>query len=127
MLRQSTTSKGPAAASQADAIDGVGWSKAVGSNKRRFTRELAKVGATGGGTDPTGAFVFAFQSLDPRPDLVIFLTDGMVPPTVVSQLRTLNSASRPARIDTFAIGAESNETILREIAADHDGRFKKIE
>ena len=115
------------AANQADAIDGAGWSKASSRNKKAFTAELAKVGATGGGTDPTGAFDYAFHSLDPRPDLVIFLTDGMVPPTVVPQLQTLNAARKPARIDTFAIGAGGNEAILRQIASEHRGKFKKIE
>ncbi len=112
---------------QADVIDGSGWGKANRAGKEKFLRAVGGVGATGSGTDPIAAFEYAFQSLSPRPDLVVFLTDGLIQPGIPELLLRLNDGNPPSMINTMAVGAGCNDGLLREIASAHRGKFRRID
>ena len=112
---------------QANAIDGAGWAKANRAGKEKFLRAVGSVGATGGGTDPIAAFEYAFDSLSPRPDLVIFLTDGLIQPGIPELLLRLNDGKPPSMINTMAVGEGCNDELLREIANQHHGKYRRID
>lgn len=112
---------------QADAIDGSGWGKANRAGKEKFLRAVVGVGATGSGTDPIAAFEYAFNSLSPRPDLVVFLTDGLIQPGIPELLQRLNDGIPPSMINTMAVGEGCNDVLLREIASAHRGKYRRID
>lgn len=78
-----------------------------------------------GGTDPTPAFAFAFQ-LDPRPDLIFFMTDGQFGSHVVQDVARRNSAGRRAVIHTISFVDRSAEKMLREIAEMSGGTYRHV-
>jgi hypothetical protein len=53
-----------------------------------------------GGTEPFPAFVKAFQ-LDPKPDVIFFMTDGLIPRTVPDQVALLNRTQPPVVINSI--------------------------
>ena len=53
-----------------------------------------------GGTEPTPAFEQAFQ-LDPKPDVIFFMTDGEIPWNVPDAVATLNGRGRRVPIHTI--------------------------
>ncbi|MDC0991978.1 VWA domain-containing protein, partial [bacterium] len=112
---------------QADTIDGVGWAKANRAGKSKCIDAIDGVGANGGGTDPESAVRYAFRSLSPRPDLIVFLTDGLISPAIPALLDQLNDGDPMTKINTIAIGDGCNEPFLRGIAQSHGGRFRRVD
>lgn len=76
----------------------------------------------GGGTDPRTAFKMALAL---RPDVIFFLTDGIIPP-VTRMVAKENNKSR-TRIHTIAFGTNDRDGILQGIAADNQGRFRSVD
>jgi hypothetical protein len=53
-----------------------------------------------GGTRPTPAFELAFH-LDPKPDAIFFMTDGVIPPNVPDAVAALNARGRLLPVHTI--------------------------
>ncbi|MGF1580799.1 MAG: hypothetical protein ACFCD0_15665 [Gemmataceae bacterium] len=53
-------------------------------------------------TRPYGAFKAAF-ALEPRPDVIFFMTDGLIPPDTASKVAKLNDGQRKVRIYTIQL------------------------
>ncbi len=72
-----------------------GWLKGTRENVARVSPWIKTRGA-GGGTEPQMAFVRALQ-LDPRPDVIFFMTDGLIPSNVPVVVAALNTG-KPATV-----------------------------
>jgi len=78
------------------------------------------------GTNPTTALDFAFKR-SPRPDQLFLMTDGIMAGDARQQLLQLNGQSKAkTSIDTFAVGADADATLLEAIARDHQGSMHPI-
>jgi hypothetical protein len=78
---------------------------------------------TGGGTNPQGAFEFAFKTLDPLPDCIYYMTDGITQVDVAAQLRSLNGGPNKTTVHAIAFGNGSLEVVMRQIAAENGGTY----
>lgn len=76
----------------------------------------------GGGTDPRMAFKMALAL---RPDVIFFLTDGIIPPVTRMVAKTSNQSR--TRVHTIAFGTKDRDGILKGIASDNQGRFRFVE
>jgi hypothetical protein len=75
----------------------------------------------GGGTEPLPAFELAFR-LKPKPDVIFFLTDGIIPTTVPAAVAKLNAKARTP-INTILFGGELATTDARvEMVPVRQGR-----
>ena len=92
------------------------------ADKNRTIQLIAQQG-TGGGTDPTEAFRFAFANLNPTPDCIFFMTDGQIPPQTAQLLSTLNTGTHPTVIHSIAFGEVQAETLMKEIAQKNGGTY----
>ncbi|MDP7029756.1 MAG: VWA domain-containing protein [Phycisphaerales bacterium] len=103
------------------------WARAAASSVRRVGARLAAVGADGG-TDPSEAFEWAFRNLDPRPDVIFFMTDGKLndSASVASRLLQLNAGRPRTRIHAIGLGAEVDEAFLDQISSDHGGQLRLV-
>jgi hypothetical protein len=81
----------------------------------------------GGGTDPTDAFIFAFQTLSPIPDCVYFMTDGQIPSETPKLLRSLNVGKNRTIIHTINFGEPASEGIMKQIAQEHSGTYTFVQ
>ena len=72
-----------------------GWLRGTREDVAKVTPWI-KTRVAGGGTIPQMAFFRAFQ-LDPRPDVIFFMTDGLIPSNVPAGVAALNTA-RPATV-----------------------------
>jgi len=72
-----------------------GWLKGTRENVARVTPWIKTRGA-GGGTEPQLAFFRALQ-LEPRPDVIFFMTDGLIPSNVPEGVAALNTG-KPATV-----------------------------
>jgi hypothetical protein len=114
-------------------------------------RDVAKLGPwlqlirAGGGTEPSPAFAMAFR-LRPRPDMIFFLTDGIIPPTSPGEVARMNNANPktaihtilynssfvnttnpklvPLAIQRLAATLEQASQQLQQIARDSGGTFR---
>ncbi len=111
---------------QADVIDGEGWATGTPAARRRVLDALKGLEPRGSGTDPEAALQYAFGRLDPRPDLIVLITDGQMATAVPGRIRSLNNGSRPTRVNTIAIGTSVNETLLQQIARENDGTYRRL-
>ncbi len=80
----------------------------------------------GGGTYPTPAFELAFR-LNPPPDVIFFMTDGLFAERVVDEIAKLNrQGGRGAQIHTISFMDTSSESLMRRIANDSGGRYRHV-
>jgi len=89
---------------------------------RRFVNDLQAEGST----DINRALLEALRQTDPeRPQIVIFLTDGLATAGETQTERILDNVGRAApkttRLFTFGIGDEVNTILLDRLAQDHRG------
>jgi hypothetical protein len=77
----------------------------------------------GTGTDPTGAFQFAFGTLNPLPDCIYYMTDGQTRADVVGLLRSLNGGKVKTTVHAIAFGDRSLETVMQQIATENNGAY----
>lgn len=75
----------------------------------------------GGGTDPREAFQIALAL---RPEVIFFLTDGIIP-RATRNVAKENNKSR-TKIHTVAFGLPDNQETLIGIAKDNQGRFRFV-
>lgn len=80
----------------------------------------------GGGTEPTPAFEAAFK-LRPRPDVIVFLTDGLFEDHVVGDVARLNAAGeRRTKVFTVSFLDNSAEAMLRQIAQQSGAKYRHV-
>ncbi len=101
-----------------------GWNRARESTVARFARWFNQIDP-GGGTQPKAAFEQVF-SLEERPDVIYFLTDGLIPPETVAVVGALNSRGRRVAINTIAFGDPSGQELLKDISARSGGVFRFV-
>jgi len=97
----------------------VGLRSATRNNRQKTKQWLDTIGAIGG-TEPMESLAFA---LDLRPDVLYFLTDGVIPAQSREVCEIYNQAKTV--VHTTCIGYPQND-LLQLIAADHRGQFKAI-
>ncbi len=79
-----------------------------------------------GGTVPTPAFEVAF-ALQPRPDVIFFMTDGLFDPATVDQVAATNRmGEKRVVIHTISFRERSAEQLLRRIAKDSGGTYRHV-
>jgi len=86
---------------------------------------LRKVDASGQ-TEPTPAFEVAFK-LRPRPDVIVFLTDGLFEDYVVDDVARLNArGERRTKVFTVSFIDNSAEAMLRQIAQKSGAKYRHV-
>ena len=95
--------------------------------KDRADVEQWMKGITGAGaTYPPPAFEVAFN-LNPLPDVIFFMTDGLFPPPVVDEVAAMNRRSdKRVVIHTISFVDRSAEGLLRQIAKDSGGKYRHV-
>lgn len=101
-----------------------GWTRAQDNTVSRFIRWLNQVDPHGG-TRPQPAFRQVF-SLDQRPDVIFFLTDGQIPPETVATVAALNQRGRRVAVNTIAFGDPSSQEYLKDIARRSGGVYRFV-
>jgi hypothetical protein len=80
----------------------------------------------GGGTYPTPAFQAAF-AMSPPPDAIFFMTDGLFPEEVVTDIQDLNRSSpNKVVIHTISFMDRSAEALMQRIASDSGGKYRHV-
>jgi hypothetical protein len=129
--------------SQAYPMQSPTWVNGGKANVSRVVPWVQAVPAFGG-TQPTTAFVKAFQ-LKPRPDVIFFMTDGIIPVTVPDQVAALNRAEprivintimfahpnilgtgRPAPLAVLTQSLNLAANLLSRIAKDSGGTYDMV-
>lgn len=81
-----------------------------------------------GGTEPFPAFQVALR-LNPKPDVIFFMTDGLFSPDVPQRVAALNTPGPNGRrvvIHTIAFQDRSGETLLKRIAEQSGGKYRYV-
>jgi hypothetical protein len=112
-----------------------GWLKGTKEGVEKALRWINLAGA-GGGTEPTPAFELAFR-LNPPPDVIFFMTDGIIPDNVPANVAAMNRGKKKVKINTIMFttsgpnllnlftGPTGQETkALRQIANDSGGTYR---
>ena len=118
--------------STAEAMPHPGWLK---GGAPEVTKVRSWVGALRamGGTKPESAFEAAFK-LDPPPDVIFFMTDGLIPATVPARVVALNGTPPKVVVNTIMYaargevvpkGEERAEELLKQIAEKGGGTFTR--
>lgn len=76
----------------------AGWLQGTPDNVKKVNAWIKGKGANGG-TQPLGAFEAAFK-LDPKPDVIFFMTDGLIPYNVPDTVAALNKGKSRVMIHT---------------------------
>jgi hypothetical protein len=102
------------------------WTRARPSTVSALIRWLNQIDPRGG-TRPIPAFDLVF-SLEERPDVVFFLTDGEIPRAeeALARVTQLNSRGRRVVINTIAFGDPASQELLREIARQSGGIYRFV-
>ena len=100
------------------------WERVRSGTMQRLRRWLRDIGP-GGGTQPMGAFLTVY-SLDLRPDVIFFLSDGEIPEESIEAVRQLNSRGKRVVINTVSFGDERGSVQLRQIAQQSHGQFREV-
>jgi hypothetical protein len=101
-----------------------GWTQARRSNVSQNVRWLQSV-SPGGGTVPAPAFHKVFD-MNPRPDVIYFMTDGIIVGFTAEEVDRLNSKGKRVVINTIAFGDQGSEELLRRIARDSGGQYRYV-
>ena len=102
------------------------WFRANASSVSRVSRWIDNEVQSGGGTLPYPAFAEVFK-LDERPDVIFFLTDGIIPESTPEDVLELNSKGRSVVINTISFGADAAREPLRQMAVDSDGTYRHVD
>lgn len=101
-----------------------GWTQARRANVNQHIRWLEDQ-TPGGGTVPAPAFD-QVMNLNPRPDVIYFMTDGIIVGFTAEEIKQLNSRGKRVIINTIAFGDQGSEDLLREIARDSNGQYRYV-
>jgi hypothetical protein len=102
-----------------------GWTRSQAQQVARLSRWLRSEVDAGGGTLPREAFVQVF-SLDVRPDVIFFLTDGRVQNFSAEEVAVMNRRGKRVVINTIAFGDPSSQEMLKEIARQSGGVYRFV-
>jgi len=102
------------------------WMRARPRTISRLIRWLNQIDPSGG-TRPVPAFKQVF-SIEERPDVIFFLTDGEIPRAeeTLETVTLLNSRGRRVVINTIAFGDPASQELLREIARRSGGIYRFV-
>jgi hypothetical protein len=110
-----------------------GWQQ----GERDVPKALQWVASMGvnGDTNPQPAFDLALK-VQPRPDVIFFMTDGQIPANVPARVRKLNAQDPKVVIHTILLDARNPQamraglmgadTLLKQIAADSGGLYREF-
>lgn len=101
-----------------------GWTKARKPNVRQLVNWLDQIDP-GGGTEPRSSFFQVF-SLDVRPDVIFFLTDGQFSDVTPEEVASLNAQGKKAVINTIQFGDPGGEEVLKQIAKQSGGVYRFV-
>jgi len=101
-----------------------GWIRAREATVSRFIRWLNQIDPRGG-TRPQPAFRLVF-SIEERPDVIFFLTDGQIPPETVAVVASLNGRGRRVAVNTIAFGDPASQEYLKEISHSSGGVYRYV-
>ena len=101
-----------------------GWERIRSGSMQRLRTWLRGVSASGD-TQPITAFRQAF-ALEPRPDVVFFLTDGAIPQECPEQVRALNARGKRVQVNAIAFDDGRGSPQLRQIAQESGGQFREV-
>ena len=116
----------------AEAMPHPDWLKG-GAPEVRGVRSWVAALKAKGGTRPEPAFEAAFK-LTPPPDVIFFMTDGLIPPTVPARVAALNGTPPKVVVNTIMFtakgeivpkGEERAEELLKQIAEKSGGTFTR--
>lgn len=99
----------------------VKYINATSRSKREVIAQIDALRADGG-TQPLPAFNLVLR-MQPRPDAVFFMTDGLFDREIPSLVRSLNLAGRRVPIHCIALVDNSSEALMKRIANDSDGSY----
>lgn len=110
------------------------WLK-PGAAETAEVREWIKKTPSRGGTNPVPSFEQALK-LDPKPDVVFLMTDGIFAPTVPNKVTELNGTPAKSAVNTILFearggfaappkGAINGEAQLKQIAEKNGGTFTR--
>jgi hypothetical protein len=100
------------------------WERVRSGMMQRLKTWMRQVGP-GGGTQPMDAFLQVY-SLDIRPDVIFFLSDGAIPEETIDAVRQLNSRGKRVTVNTVSFGDQRGSMQLRQIAQQADGQFREV-
>lgn len=106
------------------APDLEGWARAQPSELNKLIAWLDTIAPTGG-TDPVPAFVHAMK-LDPKPDVIFFMTDGIIPPQAAPSILNMLASERRIVVHTIAFGETQGHDMLRQISTNTGGDFRYV-
>jgi hypothetical protein len=101
-----------------------GWNSARRTTLTRITNEIYRIQPSGG-TEPTPAFEQAME-LRPLPDVIFFLTDGLIPATCVDDLRNMLPPEKRIVVHAVAFGSHADIDQMKEIAKLTGGQYKAV-
>lgn len=99
----------------------VRYYNATSRSKREVIAQIDTLRADGG-TQPMPAFTMILR-MQPRPDAIYFMTDGLFDREIPGQVRQLNLAGRRVPIHCIALIDNSSESLMRRLANDSDGTY----
>jgi len=104
-----------------------GWTRARRTMVTRFLAWLngSRDAEPTGGTQPKPAFVQVF-SLELRPDVIYFLTDGEISDFTAADVAQMNGKGRRVIINTIAFGDPSSQDLLKRIAEQSGGVYRFV-
>jgi len=93
---------------------------ATTTNKTQARQWIARL-RPGGGTLPEEALRIAIQM---RPEVVYFLTDGIIPDETPDLIRNANQYE--VRVNTIALGYDGSAQLLKQIASENNGHYRFV-
>ncbi|HEV3168031.1 MAG TPA: hypothetical protein VGZ22_28775 [Isosphaeraceae bacterium] len=91
----------------------------------KVSRWMNEIGPEGN-TNPLPAFQIAFN-LNPRPDVIFFMTDGLFPAEVGPIVAAMNNGRKKIPIHTISFVDRSAEFLLKQIADDSRGTYRHVD
>jgi hypothetical protein len=79
-----------------------------------------------GGTEPLPAFELAFR-MNPRPDTIFFMTDGLFSNNVPDAVNRLNNGRPKVVIHAISFIDRSAESMMRQIAEQSGGQYRHVD
>jgi hypothetical protein len=102
----------------------VKYANASARSKREVIA-LIDVMKADGGTQPLPAFGMVLR-MQPRPDAIYFMTDGLFDREVPAAVRTMNLSGRRVPIHCIALMDNSSEALMKRLANDSDGTYTYV-
>lgn len=101
-----------------------GWVRSRRENIIETLRWLENISPMGG-TQPLPSFSL-MMSLEPRPDVIFFMTDGLIPNTTPTDVNQLLGRGKRVVIHTIAFGDASSQEMLKQIARNTGGTYRFV-